>query len=414
MQTFTGWQYLLIDVANQWGLDGELFEDRIAWAEEHLPVLEAMAEERDWKEKPLYLKAVIATRKAQQGTATGHLVGFDAVCSGLQIMSTLTGCVSGARATGLIDPNVRADAYTSVTDAMNVMLDGQVVIPRKDAKQATMTAFYGSKETPKGIFGEDTPELETFHKSLMVVAPGATELLNALLESWQPYALSHDWVLPDNYHAHVKVMEKVEKRIEVDELDHATFTYEYFENEGTESGLSNVANVVHSIDAYLLRNLIRRCNYDPELIQWAQHWIEVNLLERSMGIAQPYATLEGEALTLQQRFEATQMADIRILAYVNEEDLQALSDTHLQGLARICESMLNHKPFSVVAVHDEFKCHANYMNHLRQHYIDIFAELADSTILDDVFSQLHGVQGTYPKQSQGLSGMIRQSNYGIC
>lgn len=41
-------------------------------------------------------------------------------------------------------------------------------------------------------------------------------------------------------------MQKKEARIEVDELDHATFTYYYYENEGSKTGLSNAANVVHS------------------------------------------------------------------------------------------------------------------------------------------------------------------------
>jgi hypothetical protein len=36
-------------------------------------------------------------------------------------------------------------------------------------------------------------------------------------------------------------MTKKEARIEVDELDHATFTYEFYENQGQKSGLSNAA-----------------------------------------------------------------------------------------------------------------------------------------------------------------------------
>ena len=67
----------------------------------------------------MYLKAVAAVRKAQAGTPTGHLVGFDAVCSGMQIMSALTGCHKGAHATGLVDPNHRADAYTDCTNLMS-------------------------------------------------------------------------------------------------------------------------------------------------------------------------------------------------------------------------------------------------------------------------------------------------------
>ena len=150
MQEFTGWQYLMIDCANQYGLDKELFETRIQWAMDNLANLEALGQQKQiqgkWKEAPLYFKAVMAIRKAQQGIPTGHKVGLDATCSGVQMMSVLTGCEAGAYHTGLIDPNKRADAYTDCTQLMNEDLAEKglaVKVPRKDAKQALMTLITG-------------------------------------------------------------------------------------------------------------------------------------------------------------------------------------------------------------------------------------------------------------------------------
>jgi len=418
MQTFTGYEYLLIDAANQFGNDKDLFGDRIQWATDNLKSLESLAEQAD--EPALYMKAVQAIRKAQQGLPTGHQVGFDAVCSGMQIMSAITGCESGANATGLVDPNRRADAYTDCMTLMKKRIGNYLnkdaagrEADRSDVKQAVMTSLYGSKKEPKNLFGKDTPELQAFYKAMYELAPGACELLEDLLNSWTPYALVHSWDLPDGGHARVKVMEKVETRIEVDELDHATFEYEYYVNEGTEKGLSNVANVIHSIDAYVLRCLIRRCSYDAEQVAWASQAIEAVLLERSMGIN--HIAYEDEChpdfLRLQDRYTATVMPDIRILDYADESALGALSTTHLKQLAAILNQMLTHKPFHMISVHDEFKCHANNMNFLRMHYRDIFAEMADSTLLNDILSQLYGVQGTFPKKSPNLSAKIRQSNY---
>jgi hypothetical protein len=249
MQKFTGYEYLLIDVANAWGLDKLLFEERIQWATDNLHNLEQMAIQAPKKTLPLYMKAVQAIRKAQRGERSGHLVGFDGVCSGVQIMSAITGCYEGAKATGLVDTGERPDAYSLTTKYMNEFLMAEglaVTVSRDDAKQSLMTAYYGSRKTPKTLFGEDTPELNSFYRAAHKVAPGAWELLQDLLASWQPWALEHTWVLPDGYVAKVKVMEKKEARIEVDELDHATFTYEFYENVGLPSGLSNAANVVHS------------------------------------------------------------------------------------------------------------------------------------------------------------------------
>jgi DNA-directed RNA polymerase len=142
MQTFTGYEYLLIDVANQYGHDKMLFNDRIAWAELNMHHLEELTVSAEVK--PLYAKAVQAIRKAQAHQPTGHLVGFDACCSGIQIMSAITGCIAGATATGLVDPNVRADAYSSVTSVMQDILGTQVSVTRKQAKEALMTLNQGS------------------------------------------------------------------------------------------------------------------------------------------------------------------------------------------------------------------------------------------------------------------------------
>lgn len=54
------------------------------------------------------------------------------------------------------------------------------------------------------------------------------------------------------------------------------------------------------------------------------------------------------------------------------------------------------------------------MNHLRQHYIDVFAELAESNVLSDILSQIHGMPGHFPKLSQNLGALIRNSNYALC
>ena len=138
MISFTGYEYILIDIANAFGLDKLLFEERIQWAKDNLNSLEAMADQAETK--PLFLKGVMALRKAQAGLPTGHVVGFDACCSGIQIMSALTGCVAGATATGLVDPNVRADAYSKTTEVMDGLLGGVgVTVSREDAKQALMT-----------------------------------------------------------------------------------------------------------------------------------------------------------------------------------------------------------------------------------------------------------------------------------
>ena len=53
------------------------------------------------------------------------------------------------------------------------------------------------------------------------------------------------------------------------------------------------------------------------------------------------------------------------------------------------------------------------MNHLRQQYINIFAEIADSDLITDLFNQLHNCKGHYPKLSNNLGNLIKKSNYAL-
>lgn len=131
---YTPIQYLAIDIANQFGLDKLCYEDRIQWVKTNINSLEDLAPQAE--EYHLYIKAVNALRKTQQGLPVGHPVALDAVCSGLQLMSVVMGCKKGASLTGLVYEKVRTDAYTLITQAMNKKLDDAVEVSRADAKSA--------------------------------------------------------------------------------------------------------------------------------------------------------------------------------------------------------------------------------------------------------------------------------------
>ena len=416
MNRYTGWQYLLIDLANQYGHDKLLFEERIQWATDNLPNLEQLADQAETK--PLYIKAVMAIRKAQQNIPTGHLVGLDACCSGIQVMSALTGCVAGAESTGMVNPNVRADAYSKATQEMGKLLGNSVNVSRADAKQAIMTSFYGSKKMPKDIFGEDTPELSAFYQAAHIVAPGAWELLQDLLASWQPYALAHAWKLPDGFDARVKVMKKKTARIEIDELGHATFSYEFYENEGAKNGLSNVANLTHSMDAWILRSMHRRLNYNLDMVSYVDQCIEAELVQRSI-YGNPTKEAIGEFMTNKiqyciDQYTRSTLADAAILPHLDQATVTCLSTEHLQALTHMVQGMLQHPPFELVTVHDEFKAHPNNLNQVRWMYREIMAEIADSNVLDDLLSQITGVPGTFNKMNFNLPQLIRGSEYALC
>lgn len=426
-RSYTGWQWLLIDAANNVGRDKDLFEDRIQWATDHLSDLESFIEDAD--NPALYHKAVLAIRRALKGESIGHMVGVDATCSGIQIMSCLTGCHIGAYNTGLINDNMRADAYTKCTESMIDILAGvlseALEVSRSDAKTALMTSFYGSKAQPIRIFGENTPQLEAFYQAAAEIAPGAWELRQDLLDSWQPYALSHSWKLPDGFDVKVKVMKKIDgndsrSRIEVDELDHATFTYEFYINEGEKRGKSNVANVTHSVDGFVLREMHRRCNHDVNVTRRAVVAMEEEVGERLVKFADTTINVDLETynqmLYYIDNYKRSGMPSTVIIPLINRQTVKLLDDKHLAKLCAIGHDMLRQGSFPIITVHDEFKSHPNDVNAMRWHYKEILADVADSDMLNDILSQIYGCKATFTKYSQGtsLGDKIRQSSYGLC
>lgn len=411
MQQFTGWQYLLIDAANQFGHDKLVYEERLKWAEENLDNLEDLARGKDWKEKPQYLKACMAIRKAQRGEPSGHLVGFDAICSGMQIMSVLTGCIDGARATGLIDPDRRADAYTECSAIMSEILGFTVENQRSKIKTAVMTSLYGSRKEPENLFGEDTDELAAFKQAMFKLAPGAVELLGILLESWDPNTYAHTWQLPDGFDSVIKVMQTVEKRIEVDELYHSSFIFQYEENLPAPKGVSNAANMVHSVDAYVLRQMIRRCSMDRDLVRFMRDLMTAELLDRHLnGWNQP-AVLGENHQRLMLMVEA-EMPDPLAFELMDAYSARSVPTTLLKKLVNLADSMLDHPAFPMMAVHDEFKCHPNNLNHLRKHYNNTLADLAESETLTFILRRLMKTTGTVTKLGD-IAGYIRNANYAL-
>lgn len=417
MKTYSAFEYLCIDIANQWGLDKEHFDNRIQWVLDNITDLELLGYTRPtpWKEHPLYLKAVMALRDVQAGRPTGHMVGLDSTASGMQIMSAATGCHSGARITNLVNPDVRYDAYQEIFEDMRKTLPTLPDTEHKNVKQSCMTVLYGSRAEPEKLFGKGTPELNTFYTSMQRKAPGAVQLLDVLLQSWNAFTKKHSWVLPDNFHVQVKVMKKETARIRIAELGHASFNYDFWENTGTKHGLSNVANVVHSLDAYVLRTLVRRCSYDNTTIAMLGINVHHELTYRKIhGFGPSTHTAPTAVQVVIERYASTKFVDISYVNLLTSAHLQFLTTEHLTRLSVLCEQMLSYKPFDILTVHDEFKCHPNHMNQLRHHYREILAELAESEVLSDITSQLYGRPLTYNKLSNNLGQVIRGSAYAIC
>ena len=230
-------------------------------------------------------------------------------------------------------------------------------------------------------------------------------MMRELLGSWQSFALEHSHTLPDGFLSKVPVLQKMKAKIEIDELDHATLTYIYEDNIGTETGLSVAANGTHGVDAFLVRETVRRCNYDLEQL------VEVRqLLAKHHGIQ--YAAIGCPTPAIVQTTIDHNFVSLRGVEFINENNINQFPKEYRCELMELIDEVLAKPSFKVLTIHDEFKCLPNYVNHMRLVYQQILAELADSRVGEQMIQELRNDPSyVLTKLSTDLGAEILKSEY---
>lgn len=397
MQTFTGKEYLKIDIASNFGLDKSKWNDRIAWFDKNEDKLFELVNQAE--EPALFYAGIKAWEETKAGQPTGYMISLDATSSGLQLLAALTGDNLASKLCNVVDTGEREDAYTKVYEYMLEKIEDTSKIKREDTKDAILTALYGSTAVPKKVFGEGNL-LNVFYETMQEVAPAAWDLNQFMLAIWDNEALSNDWVLPDNYHVHVKVMGQIKETFH--------FLNEPFEvfttiNMPIENGRSLGANMTHSVDGMIVREITRRCDYNPKRIEMLREILDGKLI----NITSPE---DNEAvLILWDHYKESGYLSARILDHLNSEN-----SIHVDtGIVRELIDSLPDKPFKVVSIHDCFRCLPNYGNALREQYNRQLMLIAKSNLLQFVISQIIGRKVKIGKLDPELHTKILETNYAL-
>lgn len=430
MQLFSPIQYLKIDIANSFGLDKKKWNERLAWFDKNEANLEELYKQAD--EPALFYAGVLAYRRVQKGLPNSHPISLDATSSGLQILAALTSDRKAAEICNVVNMNgdnedpERANAYTILYDRMlEELAEGEeLAVPDKDqvgikivntqtgvaapmkidpkkTKQAIMTAFYGSKAMPKTIFGNG-PLLALFYNTLEKSCPAAWDLNETFVSIWDPKALSNEWVLPDNFHVKVKVMDRV-----VENVRFLNTPYEFARmvNAPTEKGLSLAANSTHSIDGMIVREVSRRCNYDPAVVDR----VKAALSDRGSMIPSGKGKDDQMVLTLWKHYQDSGYLSARILDYLDDYNIGLVDGNVIRELI----DSLPAKPFEVISIHDCFRCLPNYGNDLRKQYNLQLHLIARSNLLSFLLSQLLHRKVSIGKLNPGMIPDILEANYAL-
>jgi len=170
-------------------------------------------------------------------------------------MACLSGCKKTAEAVNLINTGGRADVYTTVATNMNKHLIPDHQVNRALIKKPVMTHYY-NKSKPDGL---DELQTMAFFRTLKSQFTGAEDVMGIINDCWDDNALVHQWTAPDGHVCKVKVEEKEDKRIPIDEIG-VTFTYRYNANKPSRRKTSLCPNYVHSIDGWIAREMVRRAH----------------------------------------------------------------------------------------------------------------------------------------------------------
>lgn len=414
MQKFTPAQWLLIDLANHYGKDKDLFDDRLGFGRELLDDIKHSVDLADLKtnmiawtneadEPEMFMAAALAIYDVLNGRPTGHVVGLDACNSGAQLQSLLMRCVTGMKNTGCINTGVRPDLYNLVKEALKLN------IARKTVKNACVPHLYGSVAAPKNILGVDV--YPYFLKACEKVMPGAEIAKNMLADnSWDSKALFHEWDMIDGALIHVKV---IGSKLTKGKFQNASFTYVHSVNQAKERGdqgtKSLSANVVHSYDAYILRELDRRCYYNIDKVTTAIEAIDHHFVYGSNVSNPKLKRLE----LLSTRYN---QVSVVALEHINKHELSSINPDYLNKVKAKLLNMLKYGSFHTKNIHDEFGCNPNHVNHMKQVYNDLLAETYESSWLVDTIQDLSGtslhalVGAADPK----ITEQIRNNDYALC
>lgn len=399
-QEFTPIEYLQMDIAGSFGLDNKDWDVRLAWFEQHKNDLKGMMKLA--KEPALYYAGMMAYEDYLAGKPSGYPVSLDATCSGMQILCVLTGDRLAAALCNVIDAGFRADAYTSIYQSMLVRVGQSGLITRDKTKNAILTALYGSEAIPKRVFGEGIL-LNGFHTTMETECPAVWELNKTYLAIWDATKTKYSWTLPDNYHVHVLIMGQMTESV--------TFLGNVYDvhtqvNMPVEEGRSLGANTTHSIDGMIVREMTRRCNYNPKVVTRVRECLN------GIAIGQPEPKEEDNEMVqiLWDHYIDTGYLSARILDHINIDNVSIVDAAVVWELV----DSLPKKPFEIICIHDCFRCLPNYANDMRRQYNRQLYEIARSELLSSIFSQLLGHKAQIGKMDPTLKDDILESNYSIC
>jgi hypothetical protein len=299
--TDEGLTYLAIAVANELYSDKVEFNDAVEFIEsKELEELTELA-----KGNPIAQTLVADYIDAQDGKPIGTITHWDATNSGLQFYALLGADKQTASLCNVFDTGVIADAYQALANALNIATQSEA-FNRSNVKNSFMVFLYGSmaknilhciEDKKNGVVSgiaeffpsdwNDEMMWEAFTTSMETIAPAAIKLMNLIYSYNIEGSTKFRWTMPDGFKVETtsvvsysgKDSDDKNKQVRGWFLDLQGKTHEGVASvkieEYAKFSRALAPNVIHSIDAFFGREVIRRLQAMS---------IEVSFIHDSFGV----------------------------------------------------------------------------------------------------------------------------------
>lgn len=391
--------YLKIDIANAFGLDKLQFEERIQWFDNNLAetlvtqsteeIKQFLSNHSSVENIPQAFTGILAYKDYFYNKPSGYLCSLDAISSGASLMSCLTADTKGLENTGLLGTK-RKDLYTELFNTFKRVYPQGNTRTRQDSKKACMTFLYGSMKVPLSIFGETEEMFNAYVYSMNQECNGALALRNLLVNLWDDKATEHNWVLPDGFRVNIPVL--VEENFNYSKTFGDTeFTLPFtLKVRGTKkSSVSNAGNLVHSVDSLIVREMLRRTQYDPFTLGEVLTFLETAPNSLISPISIKEMNQLGKLGELIYLYESSGFCSVRIVEYLTQPyHALKLSKKHRDKLKSILSLLVQQPTFELLTIHDCFKAKPKYMNYVRYWYKELCADIVESNLLPFLVNQI--------------------------
>ena len=332
-----------------------------------------------------------------EGKPTGYLAKLDTKQSGLMLQSLIT------------RDEVALNTLLSDIDIYSWFIEKlEINVSRKQVKKLVIPRYYGSE---KGIMRKFEAlgypfKAQEFFKLYAELLPKCDQLRAIMLDAWQWCKDSYHWLAPDMGSCNQAVQEaepqagwgKAVTKFEWGTPDHGMcYANVYIPKKGGrpfgQDGTRSLgANLIHSLDAYCLRELVRRCS---QADKYTTIWF---------GLGEPVqgGNLFAKNAKVQEFYEhwkLTGIPTLRVLEYVSEGDNLPIEYYNAigKGVRRLPEVKFD----IAFTVHDEFACHVNYAHLMQKQFNYILSDLYQGHYLDYVKTAFDWETARFLKPSMG-------------